>query len=252
MSTPASTSTPESRASGTRPTVVLVHGAFADSSLWNAVVARLEEDGFPVVAVANPLRGLRRDAASTRDVLAALDGPVVLVGHAYGGSVISTAADGADDVRALVYIAGLIPDEEESAADLAALFPDSTLAESLREVPLVHSGDPGDVDLYIDPSRFHRQFAADLTPEQAAVLAATQRPVSATALTEAATVAAWQRIPVWALTTTDDRVIPHEAQVYMAERALAHVRNLEASHAVPVSAPEAVVRVIQEAATATG
>ncbi|MFJ2952754.1 alpha/beta fold hydrolase [Streptomyces sp. NPDC087226] len=247
MSTPI----PADPAGGPRPTVVLVHGAFADSSSWNAVVTRLRDSGHPVVAVANPLRGLGHDAAYVKDVLAGVGGPVVLVGHSYGGAVISTAADGADNVRALVYVAAFLPDKGESAADLAGRFPGSTLGESLREVPLPLSGDSGTVDLYIEQDRFHQQFAADVPPERAVVMAATQRPITAAALGEKAVTAAWRTVPSWVLVSSEDRNIPARTQAFMAERAGARTVTVEASHAVSVSRPEAVARLIEEAVRET-
>ncbi|MET9109493.1 alpha/beta hydrolase [Streptomyces zhihengii] len=247
------TSSPNSAAGtpGTKPTVVLVHGAFADSSSWNTVVARLRESGHPVIAAANPLRGLADDAAYVRDVLAAVDGPVILVGHSYGGAVISTAAEGASNVRALVYIAAFLPEAGESAADLAGKFPGSTLGEALREVSLTSPDGSAVVDLYIEQEKFHGQFAADVAPDKAAVMAATQRPITASALSDKAAVAAWQNLPVWSLIATEDRNIPAQAQVFMGERAGARTISVAASHAAAVSHPEAVVQLVEEAAQAT-
>jgi pimeloyl-ACP methyl ester carboxylesterase len=157
---------------GRKPTVVLVHGAFADSSGWNAVTHRLLHKGYPVVAAANPLRGLASDAAQVKTLLNSIDGPIVLVGHSYGGSVISTAATGNSNVKALVYIAGFSPEQGETAVELSAKFPGSTLGETLRSVPLPD----GNVDLYVDQKLFHRQFAADVPARDAALMAAAQRP----------------------------------------------------------------------------
>ncbi|MBT2408984.1 alpha/beta hydrolase [Streptomyces sp. ISL-12] len=235
-----------------QPTVVLVHGAFADASNWNGVVDRLRTRGYPVVAAANPLRGLAADSDYVRQLLTSIDGPVVLGGHSYGGSVISTAARGLDHVRALVFAAAFLPEAGESAVALSARFPGSTLAETLRPVPVtLPDGSPG-TDLYIDQARFHQQFAADVPEDTAAVMAATQRPVTETALAEAAGEPAWRDISSWVLVPTADRTVPPRLQTFLAERAGATARTVDASHAVSVSRPDEVARLIDEAARATG
>ncbi|MFE0385066.1 esterase/lipase family protein [Streptomyces bungoensis] len=176
-----------------KPTVVLVHGAFADSSSWNGVVEKLQSHEYPVVAAGNPLRTLTTDAEYVRQFVASIGGPVVLVGHSYGGSVISNAAKGLRNVKALVFVAAFLPDEGESAITLSAKFPGSTLGEALRPVP-VTLPDGGQVtDLYIDRARFHDQFAADVAEETTSVLAATQRPVTDAALGEGASAPAWKK-----------------------------------------------------------
>ncbi|MBY8876131.1 alpha/beta fold hydrolase [Actinacidiphila acidipaludis] len=233
-------------------TVVLVHGAFADSSSWNGVIKKLKHEGFPVVAVANPLRGLSGDAAYVRDVLAGIDGPVVLVGHSYGGAVISDAARDSDKVKALVYVAAFLPERGESANELAVKFPGSSLGEALRPVPITLPDGSQDVDLSIDPSRYHHQFAADVPAHVADIMAVTQRPATAGALGEAASEPAWRTIPSWSVVATEDLNIPRELQIFMADRAQAQVREVAASHAVSVSHPETVARVIEEAAGAVG
>lgn len=161
--------------SAQKPTIVLVHGAFADSSSWNGVVRKLRSHDYPVVAASNPLRGLTEDSAYVRQLLESIDGPVVLVGHSYGGSVISNAATGLGHVKALVFVAAFLPDEGESAVDLSGKFPGSTLGETLRPVPVTLPGGGRAADLYIEQSRFHQQFAADVPEETTAVMAATQR-----------------------------------------------------------------------------
>ncbi|MEV5640046.1 alpha/beta hydrolase [Streptomyces flaveolus] len=238
--------------SAQKPTIVLVHGAFADSSSWNGVVAKLRSHDYPVVAASNPLRGLTEDSAYVRELLESIDGPVVLAGHSYGGSVISNAATGLDHVKALVFVAAFLPDEGESAVDLSGKFPGSTLGETLRPVPVTLPDGGRAADLYIEQSRFHQQFAADVPEETTAVMAATQRPVADSALAEGASAPAWKDIPSWVLVASEDRNIPAQVQTYMAERAKATVVHVTASHAVSASRPGDVARLIDEAAQATG
>ena len=241
----ASTASPDTP-SRPKPTVVLVHGAFADSSSWNDVVAKLRRDGYPVLAVSNPLRGLASDAGYVADTLGLVDGPVVLVGHSYGGAVITNAARSNPNVKALVYIAGFAPDEGETAAELAGRFPGSTLGPTLTEVRLR----TGDTDLYIDQAKFREQFAQDVPQKQAALMAATQRPITAAALNEPSGAAAWRSVPSWFLIPAGDRNIPPAAQEFMATRAQGQVVKLSGntSHAVTVSRPDAVTRIITNAA----
>ncbi|MFE2050869.1 alpha/beta fold hydrolase [Streptomyces sp. NPDC059459] len=233
---------------GDRPTIVLVHGAFADSSSWNEVVGRLKRDRFPVVAPANPLRGLTSDANYLRSFLESVEGPIVLAGHSYGGAVISEAAAGNTNVKALVYIAAFAPEEGESALELSNKFPGSTLGSTLKPVtfPLADGGTG--TDLYIDADEFHQQFAADVPVSVSALMAATQRPVTTAALEERATQAAWKTIPSWNLVTTQDLNIPVAVQRFMARRAQSHTTEVNASHAVSVSQPGAVARLIEQAA----
>ncbi|WP_409468649.1 alpha/beta fold hydrolase [Streptomyces sp. HC307] len=233
---------------GRKPTVVLVHGAFADSTSWNGVVKKLKREGYPVVAAANPLRGLSSDAAYLKDLLAGIDGPVVLAGHSYGGAVISSAAHGADNVKALVYIAAFLPAKGESAAELAAKFPGSTLGEALRPVPITLPDGSQGADLYIEQAKFHDQFAADVPENTTELMAVTQRPVTNAALEEGASEPAWKTIPSWVLVATEDLNIPPKTQTYMAERAKAHTVEVRASHAVSVSRPDEVAQLIQKAA----
>ena len=240
-------STPEVRKDA-RPTVVLVHGAFADSSSWNGVIARLREDGFGVIGMANPLRALAGDAAYLRDVLDSIDGPIVVAGHSYGGSVMGEAADGHPRVTALVYVASFLLDAGESTGELAGRFPGNELGTALRPVPV--DGGAGQ-DLYIEPERFGPIFAADVPADVAALMAATQRPILADALADKATRAAWRTIPSWTLVTLGDLAVPAEAQRFMAERASSHVVEVDASHAVTVSRPDAVAALITEAARTT-
>ncbi|MGP4052036.1 alpha/beta fold hydrolase [Streptomyces sp. 2A115] len=231
-----------------KPTVVLVHGAFADSTSWNGVVKKLKRDGYPVVAAANPLRGLSSDAAYLKDLLADIDGPVVLAGHSYGGSVISNAANGVDNVKALVYIAAFLPEKGESAVELSGKFPGSTLGEALRPVPITQPDGSQGADLYIQQDKFHHQFAADVPESTTDIMAVTQRPVTSAALEEGAGEPAWKAIPSWVLVAAEDLNIPPKAQTFMAERAKAHTVEVRASHAVSVSRPHDVAQIIQDAA----
>ncbi|MGU3497358.1 alpha/beta fold hydrolase [Mycobacterium sp. C31M] len=233
------------------PTVVLVHGAFADSSSWNGVIEELEDDGYPVIAVANPLRGLHSDAEYVRSVLADVPGPVVLAGHSYGGSVMSQAAAGQPNVKALVYIASFLLEPGETTSQLAGKFPGAQLGPALNSVPLPTSGGGKGSDLYIQQPEFHRVFAADVAPETAALMAATQRPITEAALNEPATAAAWKTIPSWNMVTTQDLAIPAESMRFMGERAKSRTVEVEASHAVTVSQPGAVADLIAESALAT-
>ncbi|MEV6886082.1 alpha/beta hydrolase [Streptomyces sp. NPDC051135] len=233
------------------PTIVLVHGAFADSSSWNGVVEKLQSHDYPVVAASNPLRGLADDAEYVRQLVVSIGGPVVLVGHSYGGSVISSAAKGLTNVKALVFVAAFLPDEGESAIALSGKFPGSTLGEALRPVPVTLPNGSQVADLYIETSKFHQQFAADVPMGTAAIMAATQRPVTDAALAEGGAAPAWRDVPSWALVATEDRNIPPRTQTFMAERADATVINVPASHAVSVSRPQDVARLINEAAQAT-
>jgi pimeloyl-ACP methyl ester carboxylesterase len=231
--------------------VVLVHGAFADSSSWNGVIENLTRGGYPVIAAANPLRGLRSDADYVESVLDSVAGPVVLAGHSYGGSVMSEAAAGRSNVKALVYIASFILEPGESTSQLAGKFPGGQLSPALHTVlfPLPN-GDSGN-DLYIKQDQFRRVFAADVAPEVTELMAATQRPITEAALNEPATEAAWKTIPSWNMVTTEDLAIPAESMRFMGERARSHTVEVEASHAVTVSQPGAVADLIGEAARAT-
>ena len=231
----------------TKPTIVLVHGAFADASSWNGVIRILERDGYSVVAVANPLRSVHGDAAYVGDVLAKIPTPVVLVGHSYGGSVISEAANGRLNVKALVYVAGFAPEAGETAAQLTGKFPGSTLAATLAPpVPLAGGGN----DLYIQQDKFPAQFAADVPMAEARLMGAGQRPVTEAALNEPSTNGAWKTISSWFVYGTADRNIPASVSAFMAERAHARqtVTIKGASHVVMVSHPDAVAALIEKAA----
>lgn len=229
------------------PTIVLVHGAFADSSSWNGVITRLQKDGYKAIAIANPLRGVASDARLVSDVLGSINGPVVLVGHSYGGQVISTAANGHDNVKSLVYVAAFAPDAGEAAADLAGKFPGGTLGEALAPPVKLYGGD---VDLYIDQEKFHSQFAHDVPADAAALMAVGQRPITEAALTEKSGEPAWKSLPSYFVYGDGDKNIPAKALGFMAERAGSRrtVVVEGASHVVMVSKPEVVADLIEDAA----
>jgi pimeloyl-ACP methyl ester carboxylesterase len=233
-------------------TVVLVHGAFADSSSWNGVIERLREQSVPVIAAANPLRSLSGDAAYVRDVVAGVGGPVVLVGHSYGGLVITEAGAQNDAVVGLVYVDAFVPEHGQSALDLSAEFPGSTLGDALATYPL--SG--GGVDLVIRPDAFHHQFAADVDEPTAALMAVTQRPVAQAALAEGlpTETPAWKTLPTWCVFSDADLNIPVAEHRAGAERAGARgVREVPGgSHALSVSQPGPVAETILEALAGVG
>jgi pimeloyl-ACP methyl ester carboxylesterase len=228
-----------------QPTVVLVHGAFAESASWNGVIRRLQEQSYTAVAAANPLRSLSGDAEFVARILDSIEGPVVLVGHSYGGSVISDAARKNEKIKALVFVAAFAPEEGESIGELSGRFPGSTLGETLETVLLAD----GSTDLYIRQEEYHQQFAADLPAEQAALDAITQRPLRDVALNEGSGPPAWKSIPSWFVFPELDKNIPLEAHRFMTERAEAReVVEIEgASHALAASHPEEVTDVILSA-----
>jgi pimeloyl-ACP methyl ester carboxylesterase len=232
-----------------RPTIVLVHGAFAESASWDQVIDRLVDAGHSVIAVANPLRGLAADAACVSDHVRAIEGPVVLVGHSYGGAVITNVDPEAAEIVGLVYVAAFAPKPGDSCFELSAVFPGSTLGDALQAVPR----SDGTTDVTIVRERFHEQFAADVPAPRAARMAATQRPVTQEALVEpSGERSLWREQPSWFVFGEDDRNIPKAVQHFMAERAGAH-RTLEipgASHAVAVAHPGRTAHVILDAASA--
>jgi len=233
-----------------KPTIVLVHGAFADSSSWNGVVSRLQQHGYPVIAPPNQLRGVETDAASVKSVLKSVQGPIVLVGHSYGGVVISQAAKDESSVKALVYIAAFIPEAGESAVDLATKFPGAKFSPAtLRSVKYTKTDGSEGSDTYIRNEAFRDVFAADVPENTAALMAATQRPVEIGALnTKFQGTPAWKSVPSWALVASGDNAIPAASERFMADRAKAHTVEVNASHAVSVSQPDAVANIIEEAA----
>jgi pimeloyl-ACP methyl ester carboxylesterase len=228
-------------------TVLLIHGAFAESASWNQVISRLRAESIDVVAVANPLRSVSGDAAYLRDVITGIGTPVVLVGHSYGGMVITEAGSGNDAVVGLVYAAAFAPEHGESTFDLASRFPGSTLGEALVPSPVPTGGN----EFRIRPEVFHQQFVADGSETEAALMAVTQRPVTEAALTEGlpTDAPAWRQLPSWFVIAELDRNIPAAAQRFMAERAGSKgTREVAgASHAISVGAPDAVTAAILDA-----
>jgi pimeloyl-ACP methyl ester carboxylesterase len=236
----------------TKPTIVLVHGAWADASGFGAEIRALADRGFPAIAFANPLRGLADDARYLADFLRTLPGPLVLVGHSYGGAVISAAATGNDQVRALVFFSGWMPDEGESIAQVFEPRSAGSLAgPALRPQPFTApDGSEAGQDLYLDAEQFRAVFAADVDPGTSAVMAATQRPWSGAGFYGPSGPPAWRTLPSWYLLCTEDKAIPPATQRFMAERAGARIREVAASHASMVSQPEVATQLILEAAEA--
>jgi pimeloyl-ACP methyl ester carboxylesterase len=247
-------------ASTPKPTIVLEHGAWADASSWNGVIRRLQADGYTVDAPPNPLRGLAYDSGYLQDYLATITGPIILVGHSYGGAVITNAATGNPNVKALVYVDAFIPAQGESLLQLVNAQPGSCLAGNPADVfTLVpYPGAPaGDADTYLQTAPdgtypgFAHCFANGVPASQAGVLAATQRPLAFSAAEAPSGVPAWQTIPSWSVIGTADHVLPPAEQLFMSERANAHITQINAGHLSMISAPDAVTQVILQAATTT-
>ena len=232
-----------------KPTVVLVHGAWADASGWSQVIERLQKDGYRVLAPANPLRSLEGDAAYLQSILAQEEGPFILAGHSYGGAVITNAAAGNPDVAALVYVDAFVPDTGEDILHLAG---EDTLVPSSIEFKGYPPFGATDVDIYIKPESFRETLAGDLPKKEAAVLAVTQRPLSLAAASAPTTATAWKTIPSWYLLGTEDKTITPAAQRFMAERAGATIEEAKASHLSLISRPGSVAELIEEAAATTG
>jgi pimeloyl-ACP methyl ester carboxylesterase len=233
---------------GSRPTVVLVHGAFADASSWNGVIERLQAEGVQVTAPANPLRGISIDSAYVNSYLDQIPGPVLAVGHSYGGAVITNAATNADNVVGLVYVAAFAPDEGETLGAIASNSKDSAVYPAL--IPLQYPTGEGQetaTEFTIDPEGFHEVFAADLSVEQTVLMAATQRPLSELAFSEPNGEPAWKKVPSWAVVSSGDKVIGTDAVRSMAEHAGATITEVEGSHAIMISRPEVVADVILSA-----
>jgi pimeloyl-ACP methyl ester carboxylesterase len=231
-------------------TVVLVHGAFADASSWNGVITRLQANGVPVRAPANPLRGIAADSAYIAAVLEQIEGPVVAVGHSYGGAVITNAATDAKNVVGLVYVAAFAPEEGETLGAAEAASKDSVLNTALapRQYPTANSGSA--TEFYIDPARARDAFAGDLSDQEAALIGATQRPVAELAFSEPSGPPAWKDRPSWAVVATGDRAAGTDVVRSMAERAGAKITEVDGSHVIMVSQPDAVTNVILEAVVA--
>jgi pimeloyl-ACP methyl ester carboxylesterase len=236
--------------SDTTPTVVLVHGAFADASSWDGVIERLQAKGLMVMAPANPLRGISADGAYFASVLEQIDGPVLAVGHSYGGAVITNGATDAKNVVGLVYVAAFAPDEGETLGAVEAGSKDSVLNPALvpRQYPTADGGSA--TEFYIDPAKAREAFAGDLTDQQAALIAATQRPVADAAFGESNGPPAWKRLPCWAVVATGDKAAGADVVRSMAERAGAKITEIDGSHVIMISQPEAVTNVILKAVAA--
>jgi pimeloyl-ACP methyl ester carboxylesterase len=235
--------------SSDRPlTVVLVHGAFADASSWTGVIERLQASGVQVTAVPNPLRGISIDSAYVASVLQQIPGPILAVGHSYGGAVISNAATGANNVVGLVFVAAFATDEGERLGEVEASSKDSVLNSAL--VPLKYpTGQGGEtaVEFAIEPAKTRDAFAGDLSEKQAALIAAIQRPVSELAFSEPSGPPAWKRLPSWAVVATGDRAAGTDVIRSMAQRAGAEITEVEGSHVIMISQPQAVTDVIMAA-----
>jgi pimeloyl-ACP methyl ester carboxylesterase len=229
------------------PTIVFVHGALTDTSVWNEVIQRLQSLGYTTVAPAIPLRGLTSDAEYLSSFLKTIEGPFVVVGHSYGGSIISHPVISTDHVKALVFVAAFSPDAGESTGELNGRFPGGKLGEATTVVREY----PGGNDLYLRPEYFSDVYAADLPARLVARMAAAQRPLNVNALSETFDgTPTWSHIPSWTVVATDDNSLPTEAQRFMAKRAGSTVVEIEASHALPVSQPQAVADTIIAAARA--
>ncbi|PSB24426.1 alpha/beta hydrolase [Stenomitos frigidus ULC18] len=231
-----------------KPTIVLVHGAFAESASWNGVLTRLITKGYPTIAAANPLRGVKSDADYIASILKSIEGPIVLVGHSYGGSVITNAVNGNQNVKALVYVAGFAPDTGETATELTGRYPGSSLVPTLAPPVALPNGGK---DFYIQQSKFHAQFAADVPVADAKLMASTQRPATDVAFNEASGAPAWKSTPSWFIYGSRDLNIPAAAHAFMAKRANSKetIAVKGASHVVMLSHPDAVATLIEHAAT---
>lgn len=235
---------------GDFPTIVLVHGAFADASSWNGVIERLQARGITVTAPPNPLRGIAADSAYAASVFAQIEGPVLAVGHSYGGAVITNAATDAKNVVGLVYVAAFAPDEGETLGAVEADSKDSVLNSAL--VPRQYPTADGEsaTEFYIDPAKAREAFAGDLSDQQAALIAATQRPVADAAFGEPNGPPAWKHLPSWTVLATGDKAAGTDVVRAMAERAGAKITEVDGSHVIMISQPEAVTNVILEAMAA--
>jgi pimeloyl-ACP methyl ester carboxylesterase len=241
----------ENQQDGSQPTVVLLHGAWADASSWNDVIERLQAEGLQVTAPANPLRGISIDSTYIASLLDQIPGPVIAVAHSYGGAVITNSATNANNVVGLVYVSAFVPDEGETLADIASKSQDSVVNPALR--PLQYPTGEGAetaVEFTIDPAEFHDVFAADLPAEQTSLMAATQRPLSALPFSEPTGVPAWKKLPSWAVVATGDKAAGADVVRSMAERAGATITEVEGSHVIMMSQPQVVVDVILTAVAA--
>ncbi len=237
----------QSRQADVKPTIVLVHGAFADASSWNGVIERLQQQGYTVIAPANPLRGVAAGSAYTASLLHQIDGPVLLAGHSYGGAVITSAPN----VVGLVFVAAFAPDEGENLGDVEAGSKDSILNSTLVQYSYPAGPDgQTSVEFAINPALLREAFAADLPEQQTARMAATQRPVAAAAFSDASGSPAWRRLPSWAVVATGDKAAGADVVRSMARRASADIAEVEGSHVIMISQPKAVTDHILTAARA--
>jgi pimeloyl-ACP methyl ester carboxylesterase len=236
---------------GPKPTIVLVHGAWADSGAWDAVTRNLHADGYTVYALPNPLQGLTYDAAYLGDFLQTISGPIVLVGHSYGGAGITNAATGNPQVKALVYVDAFAPDQGQTLAELLTTYPGTCAVPANLNVAPFPGAPTGVGDAYIKQSVFPSCMANDLPAAEAGVLGVTQRPIATSALTEPSGVPAWKTIPSWAVVGTVDHAIPLTLQLAMANTAHAHITTVRASHLSMISHPYTVTNVILQAVRAT-
>jgi pimeloyl-ACP methyl ester carboxylesterase len=231
-----------------RATVALVHGAFADSSGWTGVIERLQADDIPVRALVNPLRGVSADAAYVASAMRQIPGPVLAVGHSYGGAVITNAATNAENVVGLVYVAAFAPDEGETLGDIEGASRDSVLNSALQQTEYpIGPGAPPAVELSIDPAQFRTAFAADLSEKDAAVMSATQRPVAASGFGEKSGPPAWRKLPAWAVVATGDKAAGADVVRSMANRAGAVITEVDSSHVPMISHPDVVADVVRTA-----
>jgi len=231
-----------------KPTIVLVHGGWADASSWNPVAARLQRDGYTVIAPANPLRGVKPDSEYLKSVLSSISGPIVLVGHSYGGFVMTDAATGDPNVKALVYIAAFAPEEAETLGEVLARNPGSEVGGP----NLILRAYPAGTDVYINPADFHRVFCADLPASQSALMATEQRPIAAAALAEPSSAPAWKTIPSWYMVASQDHAIPPATERFMAKRAHAVTVEVNSSHVAMLSHAKATAKLILAATRAAG
>jgi pimeloyl-ACP methyl ester carboxylesterase len=234
-----------------RPTVVLVHGAFADASSWGPVTKRLEAEGVPVRAIVNPLRGISEDAAYVASAVDQIPGPVLAVGHSYGGAVITNALTNSENVVGLVYVAAFAPDEGETLGEIVASSKDSMLMPAVQEAKYP-TGRGSEIagEVSIDAEKFHDVFTGDLSQEESDILAVSQRPIAATAFSEKSGPPAWKNLDTWAAVGTGDRAAGADAVRSMARRAGADISEIEGSHVVMLSQPDAVTDVIIKALNA--
>jgi pimeloyl-ACP methyl ester carboxylesterase len=237
--------------SGVKPTIVLVHGAFADASSWNGVIQRLQQQGYTVIAPADPLRGMAADSACTASLLGQIDGPVLLTGHSYGGAVITNAATSAPNVVGLCFVAAFAPEEGETLGEVENGSKDSVLNSALVQYTYPAGPDGAtSVEFAINPALIREAFAGDLPPEVTALMAATQRPAAAAAFTDASGSPAWKKLPCWAVVASGDKAAGADVVRSHAQRAGADIVEIEGSHVIMISQPQAVTDHILRAARA--